>query len=651
MDSFICEIYDLPDLEGFNLEKIVDIKTATLHYNNIYNDPIVLKNMCFSWVWQKFFGILPSKIDVFIAKQQIATNEFQDIVNYIMASTFAKFAKNVYEPNLPMWMSEFSAYRSSFPSIAKSEIIKKLKDRFVMVDDLRDNMSLWVAFKHIMNIPATVYYQTEAEVVAKHDLLKTNPFTGCTLSRNAMQLSKPFKFLNRYDAIKAVLHRDHYFMRSCFVRCGAIIHECDQTDLSWFLHPLSTIVKGKVNVFTSHDEVLEKVSSIQTNTFVMKCPMGDEKMYSCIPSVFGKVIVYKPRHTLLHNRVWTLNPLDTYIVGSGAYCQVGMARYLELTPSVSDESVQLFQDCIIPDSTGFLSSNNFRKSLMELYLRTKNPYTNIRFGERNAPEAFVHVMDKLVRSCLKNNALPTSLPTSTAAKNCILVVDNRENPFTVLSTCITMMNLKPREWNVVVVSSTKSIGFYKDAFANSDIEYMTHPSLNKDLFDIEDYNTLMKLPFIWQALGQKYDYCLTIQDDGMLIRKGLEDKFLGQYDYVGAPWAQVPENIELATAANPHYVGNGGLSLRNVKMMHEITVKYSSNTGGVLFNYDLQPLPEDAFFSRMVFQTGGRIPNHQTAQQFAAEQVPIPTAGHCLGFHKPWVYLTVKDVLMIIQGM
>jgi hypothetical protein len=208
------------------------------------------------------------------------------------------------------------------------------------------------------------------------------------------------------------------------------------------------------------------------------------------------------------------------------------------------------------------------------------------------------------------------------------------------------MNLRPYEWNVVIVTSTKSVQFYKDVFSSNDIVYLTHPLLDNDSFDIEDYNMLMKSPFIWEQLI-KYDNCLTIQDDGMIVRKGLEEMFVDKYDYVGSPWAKDPGNEELATAANPNYVGNGGLSLRNTKRMLEIAIQ-GDNYKNLLFNNDLQPLPEDVFFAHMVHKGGGRIPDHATASLFAAEQV---ASSRCFGFHKPWAYLTFQDVMTITQGM
>jgi hypothetical protein len=80
---------------------------------------------------------------------------------------------------------------------------------------------------------------------------------------------------------------------------------------------------------------------------------------------------------------------------------------------------------------------------------------------------------------------------------------------------------------------------------------------------VDKYNRLMTSPEFWDDFLD-YDRILVFQHDSMLLRGGIEEFY--PYDYVGAPWAW-----------NPTYGGNGGLSLRNPKVMLEITERYPWN--------------------------------------------------------------------------
>ena len=54
------------------------------------------------------------------------------------------------------------------------------------------------------------------------------------------------------------------------------------------------------------------------------------------------------------------------------------------------------------------------------------------------------------------------------------------------------------------------------------------------------------------------DYCLVIQWDGFVINPNCWNNIFFDYDYIGAPWPDKPENMN---------VGNGGFSLRSKKLI------------------------------------------------------------------------------------
>jgi len=148
----------------------------------------------------------------------------------------------------------------------------------------------------------------------------------------------------------------------------------------------------------------------------------------------------------------------------------------------------------------------------------------------------------------------------------------------------------------------------------------------------------------WQAVvGQKV---LVFQPDTLFCRetKGLQNYM--RYDYIGAPWSRG----SLATTDNGRggYVGNGGLSLRNVTLMKEcartsffrdrLTTRhrarqYLSNED-MLFGMCLLSLPH------------ARLPTRDEAIRFSVETVFYERP---LGFHAIWRHLELEQIQAIFN--
>jgi len=126
------------------------------------------------------------------------------------------------------------------------------------------------------------------------------------------------------------------------------------------------------------------------------------------------------------------------------------------------------------------------------------------------------------------------------------------------------------------------------------------------------------------------------------MRTGVE-KFVN-YDYVGAPWGASPKDSPLEIIANRDMVGNGGLSLRNIDVMIEVCDKYNQDKY-LLFNNNLQPIPEDVYFGRCVAKHTKNLPNTKDATFFAMEQIFNENA---IGIHKFWVY---QSLYLVSQYM
>jgi hypothetical protein len=115
-----------------------------------------------------------------------------------------------------------------------------------------------------------------------------------------------------------------------------------------------------------------------------------------------------------------------------------------------------------------------------------------------------------------------------------------------------------------------------------------------------------------------FDRVLIFQHDSGLLRTGIEEFY--EYDFIGAPW--YPDQLEYY----PHCC-NGGLSLRNPKIMLDISKQY----------YWEKNMGEDMYFTRhMVDNKIGNLAPYDIAKKFSVESLfELGT----FGYHKPWYYL------------
>lgn len=126
-----------------------------------------------------------------------------------------------------------------------------------------------------------------------------------------------------------------------------------------------------------------------------------------------------------------------------------------------------------------------------------------------------------------------------------------------------------------------------------------------------EYNLTLTNPKFWEML-LPYERVLIFQHDSMLLKDGIED-FL-EFDYVGAPWKF------------QHHGGNGGLSLRNPKLMFTICKAegWNQNKGN-----------EDVWFSNQMKRFNGKLAPRDICAQFSVESIfKLGTLGyHAIDAH------------------
>lgn len=241
--------------------------------------------------------------------------------------------------------------------------------------------------------------------------------------------------------------------------------------------------------------------------------------------------------------------------------------------------------------------------------------------------------DFIVEYCKNNFERMTTVRPTSKARNAVVIVDNRPNFLNVVAIKSCLINLKPNEWDVVVFCRDEDADYYRSRLGQ-EATYVTDTNLPPSKrFDMAFYNELLKSPSFWAKLLD-YNRVLMAQDDGFLLKPGMEAEFL-EYDYVGAPWNKNASynKFMVAWGLDPNYVGNGGLSLRNPAAMLEICSKHT--VARKALHYDgLQAEPEDVFFAKMCLKKGLNVPTYELAQRFASEEI----IGDSYGFHKVFGY-------------
>lgn len=244
------------------------------------------------------------------------------------------------------------------------------------------------------------------------------------------------------------------------------------------------------------------------------------------------------------------------------------------------------------------------------------------------------------RSALDNNLLyiefihayvaklPPFQLTTDASERLLLLVDNRENELSVFSARAAVHNAPG--WHLLILTSEKAKAYYETRLPGARV--LAWPSLENH-FDIDTYNDVLEDIALWTWIDDNhYTHVLTIQDDGLLLRPGVE-RFL-KYDYVGAPWADVQENAYIKAHLAPNMVGNGGLSLRRTKAMLKVLEEHSHEKHQT-FYHNINRMPEDVWFVKYLTQNGAKIPPPEIAAKFSIEETMDYDA---IGCHKVWVY-------------
>jgi hypothetical protein len=211
----------------------------------------------------------------------------------------------------------------------------------------------------------------------------------------------------------------------------------------------------------------------------------------------------------------------------------------------------------------------------------------------------------------------------------VVLLDNRANPLSVFSVLFTLSNLNVG-WSCKVYTSASAIGYY-EKFIGRVADVVHLPALDTPRFHIDIYNNILKSSDFWKSI--KSIKTLIIQDDGVLLRQGIE-RFM-EYDFVGASWVDNVANQYIKENITSDLVGNGGFSLRTNSHMIDICENFKKEKSW-LFYKNITQIPEDVYFVYGLKRSPGvNMPSFQVGTEFASEEVCNMAS---IGVHKLWSY-------------
>ena len=225
----------------------------------------------------------------------------------------------------------------------------------------------------------------------------------------------------------------------------------------------------------------------------------------------------------------------------------------------------------------------------------------------------------------------------------------------MLKNCIIVPVYKSKLSPVEEISFKQLI----NVLGNYDIYVVTHtnvnctefqnmnPNLNFKYFEsnyfesIKGYNQLCLSTEFYNAF-KEYRYMLIAQLDTYIFKNEFNYWTEKNYDYIGAPWLKVNSKGHLFDLSRflVDRVGNGGLSLRNIKTFIALSKKYK-------WLAKLFPKNEDFFWCIIIplFERHFSVPPIEIAIQFAIETAPqkayemngnkLPFGCHAFEKHEP----------------
>lgn len=624
------EIFDIYPTEEF-IQKYIN--NGDIEINNILISDFLKLNIIFANLWNFIYKTYPTKKD-FI--------DFIDINNY-NENTHIIIDNKLYEKILN------SFFHLKFGALALFEGDEINKHLVKCTDDLKNPLYILqflydkIAYRYnILNYDIspnpiiTIMNIIKLYTPPQFEFDKTLEFKYNPISNSINEFinlsPNDLIFMNEYEKIQYTIYKDHHFIIK-LIDGITIINDCNFND--------DNILQKLINYYQkNHNKHVLLIN--------YKCEWYDDLYTFQIPIDIIRLIpnfckyhltisdsIYpnfkslsKKQENSIYYVIGKKNNKESYIY-TNTY-----DKYIINNIELIDKIQTKMEKYIIldPSNINIITSDSMYHDIWNMHIKHSCPVRN------NKPQNGILLYCNFAYLYfIKNQKKINALKYNENAKYCVFTVDNRENILSILSVLFTMINLN-NEWTCKIYTSSSALNYYEKYLSNCadviDVELLNSK------FHIDIYNKLLTSVELWESL-EDYTKCLIIQDDGILLRKGI-DKFLS-YDYVGAPWAEAIGNEYLKNNVNNDMVGNGGFSLRTISKMKEIVEKYIKEKK-TLFYQNLNNTPEDVYFCKYLkLNKDNKMPTAHDASYFSSEEIINPTS---LGIHKLWCYhhsSTVKD--------
>jgi protein O-GlcNAc transferase len=260
---------------------------------------------------------------------------------------------------------------------------------------------------------------------------------------------------------------------------------------------------------------------------------------------------------------------------------------------------------------------NMTKLLVDLYNKHSiGNNTNLTSIQKDAEELYQAFLNK--EWIVDWN----SIPLENSELECVIVEPRcHPNLVRVLNNFCSKLNKYSFTW----YHSKTNSSFLDDKLPQEALAKIKKVEICDDNLTIYEYNNLLTSPSFWKSINAKRT--LIFQTDAGCIKDNIED-FL-QYDYIGAPW---PNNHTTRMISHNLICGNGGLSLRNTRLMEKIC-----DNPNILYD----KMPEDYFFSRHVYDFSKSMKSiivPQSIEEASLFSSELILNSQSFGFHAVYKY-------------
>jgi len=664
--NIIAEIFDIYPNDEFINKFIIN---NDINIDIILSNSFLKINIIYNILWNFIYKTFPTKKDFidFINENSYDHNSFIEINNNI----FDKIINNFFHLkiggiNLLEGISEFDKIKTNIleninkTSFITQTIYNKLLYRYnIDFNNHNESDNIIITIANIMEL------YTPLDDIYK--IIYKNNYIYNPLSNNIHEYlsfsDDDIEYLNEYELLQYIIYKDNHFIIKFIDNISVLIeNETNQIPENY--------MKNIINLYhTVHNKKIilinypyDKINIDSSDKLPINIEYFNisENIYRLLPNLckyhltisnntypVNKALSFKKTNAIYNiynftennkNNIKILQYFDRYIINKN-----NIGNNTDINISTKLEKYTIYNKDISTNNFLILHFNIINNQLYDeiwkLHIKNICPFNN-----NDVKSGMILYCDFLYNYYIKNinkiHDITVSKLNNKINKYCLVLIDNRENIFSVISVLFSMINLN-NDWDCKIITSKKSMNYYKKYLPFADI--INNEYLDNLIFTIDIYNIILKSISFWDQLIN-YDRCLIVQDDGILLRNGI-DRYI-HYDYIGSPWFDGPGNEYLKLHCE--CIANGGFSLRNPKKMKKICENYQDEKNILFFN-NLNVIAEDVYFSKFIRKIDSKLPpNVNEASGFASEQL---LNLNSLGIHKLWLYNSPHNTKMYFNKL